>query len=118
MSNEKDEEFVNNGSENHHHDHEVGHDHDGCDCGHDHHDSIKLEFDDGEELDCPILELFEIEGQEYIALLHPVEETALLYRFEDNGDGTIDLTSIEDDEEYELVSETFISFLEDEDDEE
>lgn len=116
MSNEKDENFVNNENEHHHHDHECN-DHDGCDCGHEH-ESITLEFDDGEVLDCPIIELFEIEGQEYIALLHPVEETALLYRFEDNEDGTIELTSIEDDEEYELVSETFISFMEEEEDDE
>jgi uncharacterized protein YrzB (UPF0473 family) len=87
--------------------HADGHDHE-------HHQIIAIEFDDGTELDCPVLDVFEVNGQEYIALIHPVEETALLYRFFDNEDGTLDLTSIEDDAEYEVVSETFMSLLEDE----
>lgn len=79
-----------------------------CGCGEDHHhehQSITLTLEDGTELECPIIDIFDINDQSYIALLHPVEEHALLYRFNDYEDGTIDITSIESDEEFEKVAE-------------
>lgn len=92
----------------------------GCGCGHDHdhehldHDVVTLVLDDHSEIKCPVLDIFDIEEQSYIALLHPVEETALLYRFEDNEDGTIEIDMIEDDAEFELVSNTFKALQEEE----
>lgn len=79
------------------------------DGGHDHehqpeHDTVTLALEDGSELECPIIDIFEIEKQEYIALLHPKDEVALLYRFFDYKDGTIDVTAIESDEEFAKVS--------------
>ncbi len=84
-----------------------------CGCGHDHdhdhehqeHDTVTLTLDDGSELECPILEVFEVEGKEYIALLHPVDEMALLYKFADNGDGTIEINPIVSDDEFAKVSD-------------
>lgn len=79
----------------------------GCDHDHDHEqeeDIVTLTLDDGSELECPILDIFEVEKQEYIALLHPIDEVALLYRFKDYEDGTIEVTTIEDDAEFEVVS--------------
>jgi len=100
------------------------HDHDeaSCGCGHDHdHDehvhTVSLELENGEELECPILEIFEIEGKEYIALLHPDEEIALLYGFIENEDDTIELTEIVTDEEYEVVSKVFTKLFSEEDEE-
>lgn len=97
-----------------------GHDHqhgDGCGCGgHDHehaHHSVTLTLEDDTELDCPIIDAFEINEQEYMALLHPVDETVLLYRFFENEDDTIDLETIDSDEEFELVSKTFMALQED-----
>ena len=83
---------------------------DDCGCGHDHdqeheHDTVSLTLDDGTELECPILDIFEVEGHNYIALLHPVDEMALLYKFFDYEDGTIEVTAIEDDDEFEKVSD-------------
>ena len=103
------------------HDHE--HDEASCGCGHDHdHDehvhTVSLELENGEELECPILEIFEIEGKEYIALLHPDEEIALLYGFIENEDDTIELTEIVTDEEYEVVSKVFTKLFSEEDEEE
>jgi len=103
----------------HDHDHEG----EGCGCGHDHdHDehvhTVSLELENGEELECPILEIFEIEGKEYIALLHPDEEIALLYGFVENDDDTIELTEIVTDEEYEVVSKVFTKLFSEEDEEE
>ena len=99
------------------HDHDHG---DGCGCGghdHDHehpHHSVTLTLEDDTELDCPIIDAFEINEQQYMALLHPVDETVLLYRFfENEDDDTLELETIESDDEFELVSKTFMSLQED-----
>ena len=101
-----------------------------CGCGHDHdhdhdhdhgHHTVTLELETGEELICPIIEIFEVNEKEYIALLHPQEEIAMLYGFMDYEDGSIELTEIKDDAEYELVSKAFnilMDELDDEDDDE
>ena len=85
-----------------------------CGCGHDHdhdHDhhvhTLTLELENGEELVCPIIEIFEVEGKEYIALLHPEEEIAMLYGFIDEEDGSVELTEIKSDEEYDKIAEVF-----------
>lgn len=69
------------------------------------HDTITLTLEDGQELECPVIEIFEIENQEYIALLHPEDQTALIYRFSEFDDDSIEITSIESDEEFEKVAE-------------
>lgn len=95
----------------------------GCGCGHDHeheHEhthTVTLELETGEELECPIIEIFEVDGKEYIALLHPEEEIAMLYGFKDYEDGSIELTEIEGDDEYEKVSEAFNTLMDEEDEE-
>lgn len=96
---------------------------DSCGCGHDHdHEhhvhTVTLELENGEELVCPIIEIFEVEGKEYIALLHPEEEIAMLYGFVEHEDESLELTEIVSDEEYELVSEAFNSIFDEEDEEE
>ena len=116
MSNERDGKLSNTETK-HNCCHTEEHDHDhSCDCCHDHesHQTIAIEFDDGTELDCPVIDVFEVSGQEYIALIHPIEQTVLIYRFFDNEDGTVYLTSIEDDAENKVVTETFMSLLEEE----
>lgn len=95
---------------------------DGCGCGghdHDHgehdqnHHTVTLTLEDDTELDCPVIDAFEINEQQYMALLHPLDETVLLYRFFENEDETIDLETIDGDEEFELVSKTFMALQED-----
>ena len=56
-----------------------------CGCGqeHDHehehdHDMVTLTLEDGSHLECPIIEIFEVEKKDYIALLHPVDKIILL----------------------------------------
>ena len=92
------------------------------------HETVTLTLEDNTQLICPIIDLFEIADQEYIALLHPTEETALLYQIFQHEDEEIEINTIEDHEEYELASKTFLSlqaqyeleetFLEEDDDEE
>lgn len=94
----------------------------GCGCGHDHdheHEmhTVTIELENGDELECPIIEIFEVDGKEYIALLHPEEEIALLYGFKDHEDGSLELTEIVSDDEYETVSEAFNELLAEEDEE-
>ena len=119
MSNERDVN-LNNTEREHNCCHTEGHDHDhsceGHDCCHDHehHQTIAIEFDDGTELDCPVIDIFEVSDKEYIALIHPVEQSVLIYRFLDNEDGTVSLTSIEDDAENKVVTETFMALLKEE----
>lgn len=90
------------------------HDHN-CDCGHDHsheHNAITLILDDGSELHCPIIDLFKFEEKDYVALLHPTEENAMIYNFEETKDGGVNITSIEDDEEYDKVGKVFLERFE------
>ncbi len=94
----------------HDHDHEHG---DGCGCGGQDHHSVTLTLEDDTELNCPIIDAFEINEQQYMALLHPIDETVLLYRFFENEDESIDLETIDADDEFELVSKTFMALQED-----
>lgn len=72
----------------------------------DEYDIIYLTLDDDTELECSVLGIFDVEDEEYIALVPLGEEEVLLYKFiEDDED--FELMNIEDDEEFELVSEAF-----------
>ena len=81
-------------------------------------DSMTLDLDDGGKLECIVLNVFPVNNREYIALLPMndeghVEEDAqiFLYRFEELGDDEVNLETIEDDDEFELVSDYFDEML-------
>lgn len=90
----------------------------GCGCGgHDHEhveQTVTIVLEDDQELECPVIDIFAIGEQAYIALFHPVDEVAMIYRFFENEDETIELDMIQDDEEFELVSKTFMSLNDEE----
>lgn len=90
-----------------------------CNCGHDHANEeetiINLTLEDGSELECDVIGLFEIEEKAYIALLPMEEEEVLLYEYTEIEDG-IELEQIESDEEFNLVSEAFNALYVDEED--
>ncbi|HHZ03418.1 MAG TPA: DUF1292 domain-containing protein [Tissierellia bacterium] len=94
----------------------------GCGCGCDDHgdDIITLTLEDGKEVDCAIIAIFPVEDKDYIALL-PLDEQEegeiYLYEFKEKDD-SIELLSIESDEEYEAVTEAFDEILEEADFEE
>lgn len=99
-----------------------------CGCGHDHDkddecceevmDTMTLTLDDDTELECSIIGVFEVDGQEYIALLPKDDDTVLIYEYYEEGDD-VRLELIEDDDVFEKVSKTFNDlFDEDSDDEE
>ncbi|WZL83100.1 DUF1292 domain-containing protein [Vallitaleaceae bacterium 9-2] len=80
-----------------------------CDCSGHEKESITLTLEDDTTLVCQIIDSFTINEQTYIALLHPDNHRALLYRFDENDDHSINLEMIDEDEEFELVSKTFLS---------
>ena len=79
---------------------------------------MTLDLDDGGKLECIVLNVFPVNNREYIALLPMndeghVEEDAqiFLYRFAELGDDEVNLETIEDDDEFELVSDYFDEML-------
>lgn len=83
-------------------------------------DQVTLTLDDDSELVCDVIATFpaKVNGKEqmYIALL-PTDATPeseiFLYRFLEDGED-IDLQNIEDDEEFEIVSDAFDELLDEE----
>lgn len=77
--------------------------------------TVTLTLDDGRDLECAILTIFEAGGRDYIALL-PLDDVeadegqVYLYRYCE-ADGEPELENIEDDEEYEIVADAFDEFL-------
>lgn len=71
-------------------------------------DFITLEFDDGEEIVCEIMGVFEVDGKEYIALI-PDDQTddVYIYGYSEISEEEFDLIDIEDDDEFNKVVEEF-----------
>lgn len=92
------------GHDHHHHDHESAHE-----------DVIYLTTDDGEEMACNVLGVFDYKDDEYIALLPEKTETVFIYGFKEI-DEEIDLTRIEDEELYKNLSDVFMKLWEEEGD--
>ena len=95
---------------------------DGCGCGHDHeyeHDSITLSLDDGTELNCMVLDIFSVDGKDYIALQpeegEEEEDNVFLYRYIQDEDGDPQLLNIDDDDEFEAVADAFEEILDSQD---
>lgn len=80
--------------------------------------TVTLTLDDGVELECVVLTIFEAGGRDYIALL-PMEGEAAdegevyLYRYSEDEEGNPGLDNIEDDDEYEIVADAFDELLDD-----
>ncbi len=79
--------------------------------------TVTLTLDDGSEMECLVLTIFPVGDLQYIALL-PMEETetdadgeVFLYRFRELENGELELLNIEDDEEFEAVSDAFDEYL-------
>jgi len=71
-------------------------------------DVITLEFDDGAEVECEIMGVFDFEGKEYIALIpYDDSDDVYLYGYKEVGDDEFELIDIEDDNEFEKVVAEF-----------
>ena len=71
-------------------------------------DFITLEYDDGTELECEILGVFEAAEKEYIALV-PQDDSddVYIYGYKETGEDEFELIDIEDDSEFEKATEEF-----------
>lgn len=78
--------------------------------------TVTLTLDDGTELECVVLTIFEAGEKEYIALLpldgrEAEDGEVYLYRYVENINGNPDLENIDSDEEYEIVADAFDELL-------
>ena len=81
---------------------------DECICDEEEPDYLTLEFDNGEELECEIMGVFDFEGKEYIALLpEDGSDDVYIYGYKEIGDDEFELIDIEDDEEFNRVVAEF-----------
>ena len=71
-------------------------------------DVITLEFDDGAEIECEIMGVFDYNGKEYIALIpDDVSDDVYIYGYKEVGEDEFELVDIEDDAEFEAVVAEF-----------
>ena len=69
---------------------------------------ITLEFDDGKEVECEIMGIFEVEGKEYIALIPDDDsDDVYIYGYKEVSDEEFELIDIDDDAEFEKVVAEF-----------
>ena len=79
---------------------------------------VTLNLDNGQDVECKILTIFEAGKQDYIALM-PLDEKGnenadgkvYIYRYSEDEDGNPSLDNIDSDEEYEVVSDRFDELL-------
>ena len=83
---------------------------DDCGCGEEH-QMMKIVLDDGTEVEWIVLEIFEVEGKEYIALLPEEGEDIYIYSYKEDDEG-VELGNIEEDEEFEKVGKALDEILE------
>ena len=76
-------------------------------------DFITLEFDDGAEIECEIMGVFDYDGEEYIALLpNDGTDDVYIYGYKEVGEDEFELVDIEDDAEFEKVVAEFDALME------
>ncbi len=77
---------------------------------------LTVELDEGGTETFQIMKIFEVDGQDYIAVC-PLEdeETIYFYRHFEDEDGNPSVDNIESDEEFEAVIDMFDQILDDED---
>ena len=69
---------------------------------------ITLEYDDGAEMECEILGVFDAEGKEYIALLpQDGSDDVYIYGYKEVGDDEFELIDIVDDAEFKKAVAVF-----------
>lgn len=76
---------------------------------------VTLDLDDGSQLECQILTIFDVDNQNYIALV-PVDndEEVIFYRYFEDKEGNPSLENIDSDDEFDAVSDRFDELLDEE----
>lgn len=75
-------------------------------------DIITLEFEDGVELECEIMGIFDHAGKDYIALI-PLDDSddIYLYGYNEVGEDEFELVDIEDEELFNSVVQEFDAIM-------
>ena len=78
--------------------------------------TVTLTLEDGSDLECVVLTIFEAGDHDYIALLpldgkEAEDGEVFLYRYSEDADGNPELDNIISDEEYEIVADAFDELL-------
>ena len=75
-------------------------------------DMITLEFEDGQEVECEIMGVFDFNGKEYIALI-PDDGTddVYIYGYKEVGEDEFEIIDIVDDEEFAAAVAEFDSIM-------
>lgn len=82
-------------------------------------DTITLVLDEGKEVECDILAIYQVKEQFYVALMPqtPVdgyeEGEYFIYRYKSDGEN-VELSDIESDEEWEAAEDKFEELLDEE----
>ena len=76
---------------------------------------VTLDLDDGSQLECQILTIFDVDNQNYIALV-PVDndEEVIFYRYFEDEESNPSLENIDSDDEFDAVSDRFDELLDEE----
>ena len=78
-------------------------------------DIITLEFEDGAELECEIMGVFDHAGKDYIALIPLYDsDDVYIYGYKEVGEDEFELVDLEDDAEFEAAVAEFDSIMEEE----
>lgn len=73
-------------------------------------DVIAIPMEDGSELNCLVIDIFDVEGDQYISLIpeDDIEEgEVIIFKYQELDNEEVELTEIEDDEEFAKVSEVY-----------
>ena len=76
---------------------------------------VTLDLDDGSQLECQILTIFDVDNQNYIALV-PVDndDEVIFYRYFEDEEGNPSLENRDHDDEFDAVSDRFDELLDEE----
>lgn len=93
-----------------------------CGCNHNNEEEqyLTVLLENDEELKCSVIDIFEVNEKEYIALLPVGSEQVLLYQYLEHSEDDFELLNIEGEEEFAQVEEAFFEIFDEElfDDEE
>ena len=90
----------------------------GCGCGCEEEMEAELlvfENEDGKEETFEVIGVFEVEEKEYMPLQSQEDGSILLCKYIEKEDGEFEVEEIEDDEEFEKVSDAFDALVEEDD---
>ena len=76
---------------------------------------VTLDLDDGSQLECQILTIFDVDNQNYIALVTVVIDVVVIfYRYFEDEEANPSHENIDHDDEFDAVSDRFDELLDEE----